>query len=94
MAPAGRVTSAATFRLTGALARADGRPAAKLPVTVQRRVPGTSTWATLTSATTNATSGVSVPVRASRTYEYRLVHGGSQGLLWVRSPVRTVAVGR
>ena len=93
-APAGPVAAGTTVRIKGTLSRDDGRAASKLRVRVDRRLPGSSTWAALTTATTSATGGVSVPVRVGRTYEYRLVHAGSSGLLWVRSPARTLVVRR
>lgn len=83
----GKVTISGTLRRTDTGAGLGGKP-----VTLQQRAPGSSTWTTLTTATTSSTGHAAVTVTPSANRYYRFRYGGSFGTLPVTAAGRHVAV--
>jgi len=91
----GRVAAGSTATLTGTLVPS-GRPVSVggVPVAVQRRFAGSTSWTTVAHATTTTGGGVVANLRVDRSASYRLVASSTSAMTGAISPSRAVVVTR
>lgn len=82
-----------TVTITGKVTRRDsGAGLASVPVQLQYRRKGASTWSLLTTRTSSSTGTVSYAHKPGWSIEYRWVYSGTPQLMGTSSPARVVTV--